>query len=357
LLERIPFFSSGEAFECSLPGTYSETDPFFLPPPLSNTSTTTGSDILLAESELFQEHHIPPKPPSSSHFAFAHTTLFLEGCEPKQIGETVVDFLTSQVVASVTKVTPQKYSIKAEVFVEAVSCTIKVRVYEHDGKYAVEVVRRSGDAFVLQSTFHLLAAFLATHCGVVSGMHDSAPLTQPMLPELEPTEEDKEGLAPLLTMATVAGLEAEAAMTLVTMAKGGHASANALLSAPDQVASALTDLLASGSLDMVYPAACCVSVLAAFDEADCILAHHGLLQTMALQAVAELRTSQGLVGTALAQAVVDAVHCCAASLSSEAARELEQVLDDAMNDEMLKANAVARTHLEHAGLSTKLLIA
>jgi hypothetical protein len=360
-LGKDPLFCSREGFEYSLPGTCSETSSFFLPFQSGN-SLVPGSAILIAHSEHFQEHHVPPNPPSSQLFAFTPTTLFLEGCGPQQIGKSVVDFLTSQVVASVTKVKPEKYSITAEVFVEAVSCTIKVRVYKHEGRYAVEVQRRSGDAFVLESTYRLLVEFLETRCGGVSGTHASAPLTQPALPEPESTEEDTEVpsvevLAPVLAMATVAGLQAEAASTLAAIIHGGHVSAAALFSDPDQVAFTLMDLLASGCVDTVYPVARCVSGLAAFGEADSILAHHGLLQKMALQAVAELRTAQGLVGTALAQAVIDAVQCCAGALTAAAVKELQQVLHDAMNDEVLKANAVARAHLERAWLSTNLIVA
>jgi hypothetical protein len=354
LVGEDPFVLSGGGFECSLPAAFL--------PPFGGISTISGSVITEAESKHFQEYHIPPKPPSSEHFTFAPTTLFLEGCMPQQIGKRVVDFFTSQVVASVTKIRPQKYSIKAEVFVEAVSCILKVKVFQYnEGKYAVEVQRRSGDAFVVQSTYHLLVDFLELHCAGVRGTQTSAPLAQPTVPKLEPADKDAEVpsvevLAPLLTMARVTGLQSEAASALVAVVKGGDAS-GALFSAPDEVASALMDLLESGCMDTVYPAAHCVSVLAAFGEADSILARHGLLQNMALQAVAELKTAQGLVGTALAQAVVDAMHCCAGSLTTAAARELQQILDDAMNDKMLSANVVARTHLEQAELNARLLVA
>jgi hypothetical protein len=259
----------------------------------------------------------------------------------------------------VTKVRPEKYSIKATVFLESLECTIKVRVYSYCGKYVVEVQRRSGDTLVLHSTYRLLVAFLETHCGGVSDMHGSAPVAQLILPELEATKEcaelpSVEVLAPLLTMPRVGDYQAEATTGPVEVEKG-CASAAALFSAPDQVASALTVLLESDCLGKVYPAARCVSGLAALGDADSILAHHGLLQKIAVKAVEELRTAQGLVGTALAQAVADAVHCCAGSLTSAAARELHQVLDDAIKDDMLKANVVARNHLEQAGL--KLLVA
>merc|ERR1711904_69943 len=126
-------------------------------------------------------------------------------------------------------------------------------------------------------------------------------------------------------MATIAGLQAEAASALAATVKRGRASVAPLLAAPDRVAYILKDLLASGCLETVYHAARCVSDLAVLCQAESILAHHGLLQMMALQAVAELRTAQGLVGTALAQAVVDAVQCCAGSLEPAVARELQQV--------------------------------
>jgi hypothetical protein len=159
-------------------------------------------------------------------------------------------------------------------------------------------------------------------------------------------------IAPLM-MATFVGLQAEVASTLATMAKGGRTSIAPLLADPERVASALKDLLSSGCMSAVYPAARCVSELAAVGEADLILAHHGLLQMLALQAVAELRTAHGLVGTGLAQAVADAVQSCAGSLETAVARDLQQVLDDAMQDERLKKNVVARKYMEQAWVETK----
>lgn len=356
--ERTRF--SGECYEYSRP----QTDLFFVTPLSSSCERIKVSNFdlaaPLADCDSFSEEHVPPCPPFSEHFAFDPCTLFVEGCPPQQIGTSVVAFLTSHVVASVTKVKPEKYSIRAEVFVAGASCTIKVRVYSQDEKYAVEVQRRSGDAAVLQSTFRLLTAFLEVHCGGVSEpYHTPAPLVVPEPPELELIQDGNQGpspevdIAPLLMMATFAGLEAEVALTLATIAKGGRSSAARLLAAPEQVACTLKDLLASGCLNAVYPAARCVSDLAALGEADPILAHSGLLQMMALQAIAELKTAQGLVGTALAQAVADAVQCSAGSMETAVARELQQVLDDAMKDEILKTNATARTYMEQAWAETK----
>lgn len=354
-------FWSGEGFNHSMLGPNSRTSTFCTSPPLSSTGTGPGAVHVAAESQQFQEHYIPPKAPSSEHFVFAPTTLFLESCAPHDTANRLMDFLTSEVVASVRKVRPEKYSINAEVFVEAASCTIKVRMYSHDGKYAVEVQRRSGDVFVLNSTYCLLEAFLEADGAALlpaSGMQASTLL----LPQLDTTQQyadvqSLELIAPVLKLGAFSGLQSEASCTLAAVAKGGHSSAAALLSAPTEVATILTDLLASESLDTVYPATQCISALATYNEADAILAHPGLLQKMTLQAVAELETSYGLVGTALAHTVADALHCCGGSLTKAAAKELQHLLDDAMNHDMLKANIVARSHLEQAVLHTHLLLA
>lgn len=347
------------------PGTFDELHPFFLQPLESGyeknyKASSFDLSTPAVECEGFREQHVPPSPPSSEHFSFDPYTLFVEGCSPQQVGNSVVAFLKSQVVASVTKVKLEKYSIRAEVFVEGASCAIKVRVYSYAGKYAVEVQRRAGDAFILQSTYRLLTSFLEVHCGKVSSQQDEpAPLVLRTPPEDEPNKIDTQGqgaevIAPLLMMASFAGLQAEVASTLATTAKGGRVSAAPLLAAPEKVASTLKDLLSSGCLTAVYPAARCVSDLAALGEADPILAHPRLLEIMALQAVAELRTAHGLVGTALAQAVADAVQSCAGSLEAAVAKELQQVLDDAMQDDILKRNDVARMYMEQAWAETKL---
>lgn len=317
----------------------------------------------LPVEQSFEAHHVPPCPPASQHFFFVTTTMFLDqDCSPQKIGNGLLDFFTSQVVASVTKVRLEKYAIKAEVFVDGNSCLMKAKVYSHGDKYAVEVQRRAGDAFVLQSTFSLLSSYLEARCGKVSvqDIEYEKPLMLPPLPEADIHEEiednSHEVIAPVLAMATIASLQAESASILFKRVKEGRSSAAPFLSAQDEVASALTQLLASDSLDTVYPAARCVSELAAFGEAGPLLAHQGLLQEAATRAVTELTAAQGLVGTALAQAVVDAVRCCAASLTPATAFEIQEVLDAGLkNEKMMTCDVVARSHLEQALSDTRLI--
>jgi len=340
-----------------------EKEPFFDAP---TRSSTYG--ILEPESEVFKVRNLPPTAPSSQSFFFKPTTLFLKDCSPQKIGGCLLDFFKSQVVASITKVTLAKYAMRVEVFVDGKSCMMKARVYTHGDKYAVEVQRRAGDAFILQSTYQLLSEHLEARLGssVLETLKKEklpgvpAALDLDVSREFEgyPNESSLEVITPLLTMATIAGLQAEAASALAEMAKGGRTSAAPLLECPDQVAAALTHLLTSDHMDTIYPAARCVSGLAAFGEAGPLLAHQGLLQAAANQAIAELAKSQGLVGTALAQAVVDAIQCCAGIpglLSSSSAIEIQELLDSALQNESLaNCDSMARVHLEQALFNTRL---
>merc|ERR1712224_489899 len=120
-------------------------------------------------------------------------------------------------------------------------------------QYAIEVQRKAGDSFVVQSTYHRLKAYLAMHYHVVCSQHDSVvPSAQRMLVEIEPTEQEEEAcspesIAPHLAMANVIGLEAEAAAGLAKFVKSGQSSAQQVLKSPDQAASALKGLLETGS--------------------------------------------------------------------------------------------------------------
>lgn len=355
-MDRNLYFLTGNDYE------YSSFEKGPLGVKTANSSAQPHGSSLAPDSEIFQAHHVPPSPPSSQHFFFVPTTLFLKNGCPQEIGNSLLEFFRSQVVASITKVTTAKYAIKAEVFVDGSSCMMKVRMYTHGDEYAVELQRRGGDAFILQSTYQLLSDHLRTCLGSISRETPKSekPLALPAPPDLDRTEEVTESglelVAPLLAMATIAGLQAEAASALAKMANGGRTAATPLLESPDQVASVLTHLLASGQTDVVYPAARCVSGLAAFGEAGPLLAHEGLLKAVASQALAELAVAQGLVGTALARAVIDAVQCCAGWLNSASAAEIQEVLDTGLkNEKLTNCDVLARTHLEQALFDTRLV--
>merc|ERR1719240_37541 len=111
------FFLTGSDFEYSC----MEKAPFFSAP-----ISSSANCMVVPQSDAFQVHHLPPAAPSSQNFFFVSTTLFLKDCSPQKIGSCLLDFFKSQVVASITKVTLEKYAMKAEVFVYGHSCMMKV---------------------------------------------------------------------------------------------------------------------------------------------------------------------------------------------------------------------------------------
>lgn len=131
-----------------------------------------------------EKDHGPPHPPCSPNFTFGSHVFFVEGCCPHKIFNCLVAFLSSQVEVSGIKVRLAKYAVKAEVFVDGISCTVKARIYSYNGKYAVDTQRRAGDSFIFQSTRGLLMDFVKAQCGVTISGHDDAMSQLPVeLPE------------------------------------------------------------------------------------------------------------------------------------------------------------------------------
>jgi hypothetical protein len=131
--------------------------------------------------QRFIPGNAPPTPPQSKHFRFEGTTVFVETDQPHEIGNKLLDYISSQFDACVTKVTPTKCSFKTEVRVDGVTaCTVKVRIHSKTAEfedtegaqlrhYAVRFQRRSGCAFVFQNMFDSIQNFLAAEFKIVQG--------------------------------------------------------------------------------------------------------------------------------------------------------------------------------------------
>jgi len=272
------------------------------------------------------------------------------------------------VVASVSKTKLDKYSIKAEIFDGGRCCRVKAKVYTQPIQqgtpqvYAVEFQRVSQDAFVFQNTYRLLVGFLEgrfpglkERCGAKAPASPVASQLEELAGEVAQTVDDLEVLVPFLEMATIRGLEAEAAAGLCSIVQDGHGSAKALLAAPEEVATVFIDLLASAHSHTIYPVALCISGLSQVDEAGTLLAHPGLLQTAVCKVVSELETAHGIVAIELAKAIASAVQSCAESLSPTAISELEETLASALNNAVMASHTMAYSHLQEALFQVKLL--
>lgn len=235
----------------------------------------------------FIETDWPPDAPGDPHFTYELTTVHVKTGRPCDIGNALLDFLTTQVLSCNIKVrTPsetklQKCSIKADVFSGNLVCTIKIRMYKNPDPepqrktaavfaaevhqffhsqlpteqttFAVEFSRRSGDIVAFNSTFQQAVRFLKARMGVDALLLSIVPSAPASLgcasfvaPDFAEEAEDCAGrpllldllderlapgpdeVAPLLDMAgldDLPALQVEAATALAELAKNSQAAA------------------------------------------------------------------------------------------------------------------------------------
>lgn len=129
---------------------------FEVPPsPLSHWQRSLRGELSgPMEAPRFDEVKNPPLPPSDDFFTFMVTTLFVSGISAARIGNLLLDFLVAGALARLEKVSPDKFSIKAELRVdECLSCMLKIRLYRKESELAVEFRRCSGDSVIFNACF------------------------------------------------------------------------------------------------------------------------------------------------------------------------------------------------------------
>lgn len=132
----------------------------------------------LEKDTLLDDMRLPHGPPSASaRFSdqaglpatlpcyAAVTSIAIEDASPADVATFVHAFLTTSVRAIVTKVCPQKFAMKAEVFHDVgscpMSCTLKARVFRakdapcEEQRLVVEFQRRAGDSLAFNGIFRL----------------------------------------------------------------------------------------------------------------------------------------------------------------------------------------------------------
>lgn len=233
----------------------------------------------VVNTERFQEADVPPPAPVDSFFEFEVTTLYATSHVPFEIGNSVLDFLTGQVVSTLTKVRRAKFSIKADVFVDSMMCTVKMRVYSQgSGQFAIEFQRRSGDTLCFNTIFQQASDYLKRqhHMNVGASAQVPSPLSFQQLPTDHLLDSiDEVDLVPLLDMASLVNaprLQAEAATSLSQMAAEGKPAVRS-----SRVFQCIAELMQKSSTDVAFPTACLLSHLAQQSEAAPLFASHGLL--------------------------------------------------------------------------------
>eukprot|EP00973_Karenia_brevis_P072801 10110035-Karenia_brevis.AAC.3 len=104
--------------------------------------------------ECFQDGDVPPDLPTDCFFDLAATTGYVISNTPHEIGDRMVKFLREAVDSTIVKVNRCKFAIKANVSVEGLTFTMKIRIYKlRAAGFAVEFQRRSGDTIGFHRAF------------------------------------------------------------------------------------------------------------------------------------------------------------------------------------------------------------
>lgn len=300
--------------------------------------------------DSFVQDTQPPTHIQNEWFFDEATMLRIQTNSPHNLGNTVLEFLETQVVASVSKVNRHKYTVKADAFLDNIMCCLKVRIWkcpEEDEAYIVHFHRRSGDAFTFGHLRAQAFNFISARFSVPSLIEVDDYLPLPPPPPLEVGPLDERDINPLLDVLglPIATMQAEAASVLSKMACEEPGTAKLLCknSAFDQVEWALS----CDQLSVTYPIARLLSVLVLQKDAEHPLAEHNLLNAM-IQKAGYSQTEQ-IVRLELAKAISTAMRRCAPLLSTERAEKLQHSLEQAIQDMgQGKSSMQARNSLEDA---------
>lgn len=253
----------------------------------------------------------------------------------------VHDFLKHEVISSFKKITPQKFAIKADVFVDLgfglANFLLKVRVLQHANTLLVEFNRRSGDGVAFGKVFDQASSFLKDRFSSGKAAPQAARALFVPPPPPPPVHKFCEGeLQPLMDMvenSSVPSVRAEAIAALTNIAGAGGAPSIAAKLQETQAKEVLTSLWSDSRIDIAYPAA-----RLAFELAR----HAGAIEAAqllpaALQQLVAAETDL-LVRVQLAEAVRAGAH---SARSSSCGVELRAQLSEALRSAACRSSDVS----------------
>lgn len=298
-----------------------------------------GGGVSRTSPERFQKDDVPPPQPKSQHFRLAPTTVYVQAEAPGALGNAVLDFLEWQVISSIKKVNRKKFTIKADVFLENVMCTAKIRIWKTEqecGEFAIEFQRRAGEPFTFGDMYRQSCSFLSGRfraamrgapADVCERLH--APPPAPLASQSQGGQREEADLLPLLDMAAMKDLpsmQAEAAAVLVKLSTDEPAFARLLCN--EDAFDHLAKLFTSNHLEVIYPSARLLSALMVYKEVQRPLSEHSLLKVV-IQKIGCEGTDQ-IARLELMKAVSAAMRRCVALMSACAAEELKLTLKEAI---------------------------
>lgn len=312
--------------------------------------------ITTSQAEFVEEYLAPPTP-VDNFFQLAVTTLHVMltpvmlAKSAADIGNCLLFFLGTSVSASIEKVRPQKFWIRADVFLKSDAhcslgmCTLKIRIYANDnGTFAVEFMRRSGDAVVFHTVFQQASSYLQERMKIVDQVGgDTTPpppqfgkLSIPILPPMGPPDQfEKEAapLAPVLDMAAMTEqplLQAESAATLAEMAEQDVRRAEDLCT--EEVFCAIQHLLLCDLMAVAFPTARLLLQLVYCSQAEGFFAQEGVMEEILKKVRSEKDSRSALATNQLAQVFNVSVKRVSKRLSQAAARKLQSELQAALEE-------------------------
>lgn len=295
-------------------------------------------------SQFVEGFEVPPVP-DDPYFDLSSTTLYVSLTSgrlrtPAQLGNILLDFLNTDVNSSIEKVRLKKFWIRANVFLKSdtvryTMCTLKLRIYKaSDGSFAIEFMRRGGDALVFNRVFQQACQYLKTHVKVVGDAAGDTTPPPPFMGGMQipffPAERDEQMvLAPVLDMAATASqpsLQAEAAAALAELLdQGGELDRNLADSlCTDQVFQAVRHLIRASDVAVLFPLARFLLQLISSARADDFLTKDGLLEEILSKTSG--MDSCALVAREMSQVLSISIPRFAPRLPQEVATSLQKQL-------------------------------
>jgi hypothetical protein len=283
----------------------------------------------------FQEGDAAPDVPDDSFLQLGQTTIVVNDASAAHIGNCMLDFFAVEAAGFISKVNPTKFTIKAEVCVDGLSCETKVRIYRKaDGQHIVEMQRRSGDSIA----FHHLYRWASQHTNSLNSSYavqsdaNGAAVKPPQFAGVpsEPLDVEPEAsLAPLLDLASSGNiqLQAEAVQELLRAAQDVHVAVQLCTPHAFMVFQSLLQLVCFSVAEPLARLLCCLATL---PETEAYFTDRLLLQTM-IEKAGACAPGQ-LVAEQLAKAVCHTITGHARELSPGANRELTVALTEKLRD-------------------------
>jgi hypothetical protein len=286
------------------------------------------------EPQRFSPFDEPPSPPTDEYWNYEVTTILVKTTNPNEgykIGNQLLAFLQNEVVSSIHKVRKpsetnfRKFSIKADVFIKNIMCTLKIRLNQDKERganwYCVEFQRRSGDCVSFNKAYQEACTYLRTHMGATAGGPNNFAPEPPQLHDdtmdVVVTQDEIRPLLDMAAMKQMPGLQAESATALASLAQDRtRATLLCNVNAFEQI----RNLLLSNQNAVAYPTAQLLSSLAQLAEATLYFVEQGILQAI-LDKVRSQATS-ALVQKHLMQTLSIAISRCVPLLSDENVGEL-----------------------------------